>query len=270
MRPGYSKLVGLSLAAAGLVVIGIPERSGRGDEPSRLGRLFRLGSQPNSTNKGTSSLGASSTDSPKSTILGSAVSDTTPSLYRPPGSPAAPDSGAGTRIRPQPRTTRPVTEADPLVTQISLARGDDGKQFGLFLQVYADGTVIDGTGTHRVGGDVMRPLIKVLQTGELGRFHGHCGGPPTNYLEHIQVIVYERNLGRLRANSFSYSGNPHGCDESLHKLHAALEEIQNKLNGVAAPAPATAAPPAATLPVSSPASLTAPPDAPVIPLTPGS
>lgn len=269
MRPGYSKMLGLSLAAAGLVMLGIPERSGRGDEPSRFGRLFRLGAPSAPAAKGNGSPGGLSSDSAKSTALSSPASDATSSLFQPPSSPAAPDSGAAnTRIRPQPRTTRPITESDPLVTQLSLARGDDGKQFGLFLQVYADGTVIDGSGTHRVGADLMRPLIKAIQTGELGRFRGHCGGPPTNYLEHIQVIVYERNLGRLRANSFSYSGNPQGCDESLRRLHAALEDIQNKLNGVPTTSPATA--PAANAAGASPASLTAPPDAPTIPLTSGS
>jgi hypothetical protein len=121
--------------------------------------------------------------------------------------------------------------------------------------------VIDGSGVHRLPPNLLRPVVRAIQSGELGRFRGHCGGPPTNYLEHIQIIVYERSLGRLRANSFSYSGNPQGCDASLRQLHAALEEIQNKLNGVATPAPAAG-------PATPAAPFTPPAEAPTIPLTP--
>jgi hypothetical protein len=125
--------------------------------------------------------------------------------------------------------TRPITESDPIVTRITLNRSDDGNQFGMFLQVYADGTVIDSEGVHQVGQDALKPIIEVLQSGELSRPKAHCGAPATDFVESVQVIVYERSLGRLRANAFSYSGNPQGCDNAIRHLHAALDSLQAKV-----------------------------------------
>jgi hypothetical protein len=125
--------------------------------------------------------------------------------------------------------TRPITESDPIVTRITLNRSDDGNEFGMFLQVYADGTVIDSEGVHQVGQDVLKPIVEVLQSGELSRPKAHCGAPATDFVESVQVIVYERSLGRLRANSFSYSGNPQGCDNAIRHLHAGLDSLQAKI-----------------------------------------
>ena len=130
---------------------------------------------------------------------------------------------------PRPRVTRPVTESDPILTRITLNRSDDGNQFGMFLQVYADGTIIDSEGVHHVGQDALKPLIEALQAGDLYRFKGHCGAPATDYVESVQVIVYERSLGRLRANAFSYSGNPQGCDNAIRHLHGTLDNLQAKI-----------------------------------------
>src|SRR5207249_2956806 len=121
--------------------------------------------------------------------------------------PAAPGPSPAPRILPRPRVSRPVTESDPIVIRITLNRSDDGNPFGMFLQVFADGTVIDGEGVHHVGPDVLRPIIEALQSGELSRIRGHCGAPATDYIESVHVTVFERSLGRLRANAFSYSGN---------------------------------------------------------------
>ena len=119
--------------------------------------------------------------------------------------------------------SRPATEADPLVTRISLGRSDDGSQFGMFLQVFADGTVLDSEGSTTSAPDALRPLVEAIQSGDLARLKGHCGAPPTDFIEQVHVVVYERSLGRLRANSFSYSGNPQGCDHAVRHLHATLD-----------------------------------------------
>jgi hypothetical protein len=100
----------------------------------------------------------------------------------------------------------------------------------MFLQVFADGTVIDGEGIHHLGSDAIKPLVDALRQGDVYRVRGHCGNPSTDFIVTTHVVVYERSLGKLRATSFSYSGNPHGCDASVHKLHAALETIQTKLS----------------------------------------
>ena len=136
-----------------------------------------------------------------------------------------------TLIRPQPRVSRAATEADPILTRVALGRADDGNQFGMLLQVYADGTVIDGEGIHRLGPEAIRPLMLLLENGDLSRVGGHCGGPPTDFVEQIFVVVYERRLGTLRANSFSYSGNTSGCDPSVRQLHTVIEQLQARLSG---------------------------------------
>ncbi|HMB03598.1 MAG TPA: hypothetical protein VKP69_07640, partial [Isosphaeraceae bacterium] len=141
-----------------------------------------------------------------------------------------PTTTASPRLVPQPRVSRPITEADPLVTRVTLNRSNDGNQFGMFLQVFSDGTVIDGEGAHRVGPDALKPVVTALQTGDFARLKGHCGGPATDYVEQVHVVVFERSLGRLRANAFSYSGNPQGCDHSVHHLHAALDALQAKIS----------------------------------------
>jgi len=133
------------------------------------------------------------------------------------------------RIVPRPRVTWPVTESDPIITRITLNRSDDGNQFGMFLQVYADGTIVDSEGVHHVGQDALKPLIEALQAGDLYRVKGHCGAPATDYVESVQVIVFERSLGRLRANAFSYSGNPQGCDNAIRHLHGTLDNLQAKI-----------------------------------------
>jgi hypothetical protein len=142
------------------------------------------------------------------------------------------------RLIPQPRSYRGVTDADPIVSRVSVLRSNEGAQFGMFLQVFADGTVIDGEGVHHLAREAIRPLVESLQAGDLYRVKGHCGGPPTDFVEHVHVVVYERSLGRLRANAFSYSGNPEGCDGSVRRLHTMLDAIQTRLSVPAAPSAA--------------------------------
>lgn len=216
------------LVTACVLVFGGLLTSGQADEPGRLGRLFRFGPQPKP----------------------SAPAPSPDPLPLPPATELAPISPSATpRIRPQPRVSRPATEADPLVTRIAIGRSDDGKQFGMFLQVFADGTVIDTEGTHRVGPEAMRPVVQAIQSGELGRLKGHCGGPSTDFVELVHVVVYERSLGRLRANSFSYSGNPQGCDASIRQLQATLDALQAKLTPTSAPATPIVASPGEAKPI---------------------
>ncbi len=150
-------------------------------------------------------------------------------------------SGPGPRLVAQPRNTKAATEADPLVTRISICRAADGKPFCAFLQVFADGTVMDSDGVHKVGADLLRPIAQALQSGELTRLKGHCGGPAADYIEQVHAVVYDRYLGRLRAHSFSYSGNPQGCEPAVRQLNAAVDAIQAKLMGPPVPASAATA-----------------------------
>jgi hypothetical protein len=146
---------------------------------------------------------------------------------------------------------------------VAIGRSDDGRQFGDILQIYADGTLLDSGGVHHLGQEAIRPLVQVLQSNDFTRLKGHCGGPPTDFVEQVHVVVYDRSRGRLRAHSFSHSGNAQGCDPALRQLQAVVESLQTKLTGPA-PAPSLGdAPPAPPLATSVP-----PSDAKVITLTP--
>ncbi len=229
MHPGLNKALGAAVLAPGLLVLSLLTAPSSADEPRGLGRFFRLGGSPAPTTPA-----PPSAPNPGASI----VADT----GAPPPVSAAPNPGvavgtapsggiaASPRIVAQPRVTRPVTEADPLVSRLALVRSNDGNQFGVFLQVFADGTIIDGEGVHRVGRDVLKPLIDVLQEADLSKIKGHCGAPATDYTEYVHLIVFERSFGKLRASSFSYSGNPQGCDHTVHRLHAALDTLQTKIS----------------------------------------
>lgn len=244
MHAGIKNPLGISLAITMSLVLGAGGSPARGDEPGIIGRLFRLGGgsqaeptrdpapAPPAARGAIPDLGA-----PPPGLAAPNPNAPTPSLL-PPGvggafapttTPVA-GGGATQRIRPQPRVSHAATEAEPILTRVALGRADDGNQFGMFLQVYADGTVIDGEGVHRVGADVLRPLMQLLQTGELSRATGHCGGPPTDFIEQVHVVVYERRLGGLRAVNFSYSGNPAGCDNAIRQLHQIIEQLQARVS----------------------------------------
>ena len=59
--------------------------------------------------------------------------------------------------------------ADPVLTRLALGRSNDGSQFGMFLQVFADGTVVDSEGVHHVRAADLKPIIDAVQSGELYR-----------------------------------------------------------------------------------------------------
>ena len=100
-----------------------------------------------------------------------------------------------------------------------------------------------------------------MQSGELYRVKGHCGAPSTDFIDYVHIVAYERRLGRLQAHSFSYSGNPQGCEHIVRHLHTALENLQARLsrpasaasmNSAAAPPAPMAAPPAIPLTTTGP------------------
>jgi hypothetical protein len=228
MRFGERNIKATALVAPSLLFLAmaVDPTAGHTDEPRGLGRLFRFGGNPPST-AATSSNGPTAASEGKPANLLGASSSPLVSADRASGSNS---NAAQSRIIPQPRVTRAVTDADPIVTRVSLARSDDGAQFGMFLQVYADGTVIDGEGVHQVGREGVKPVLDALQASELYRLKGHCGSPPTDFVEQVQMVVYERSLGRLRANAFSFSGNPQGCDHSVRHLQTVLDALQTKLS----------------------------------------
>ncbi len=181
------------------------------------------------------------------------------------GAPAS--SNPGPRLVPQPRSSRPMSEAPPLLTRVQIGRSDDGQTFGMFLQIFSDGTVVDTEGVHKVGRDVLQPLVEALRAADAGRIRGHCGSPPTDFVEQVMLVVYDQNRGRLQANHFSYSGNTQGCNPAIRKLQDAIDAVQNKISAGATPVttPASlrteAAPPVGSTPL-------VPPDADAAPAPP--
>ncbi len=218
MRPGMRTISGAILIAPTILLTTWGGGRSLGDEPGRRGRLFRFGG-------GTSSAPPLST-TPRSEPAADPARFGAPLLFDAGATSASP----APRIAPRPRVSRAATESDPLVTRVSLGRSDDGTQFGMFLQVFADGTVLDSEGTHHVDNQALKPLIDAIQSSDLTRLKGHCGAPATDFIEQVHLVVYERNLGRLRATSFSYSGNPQGCDHDVRHLHATLEALQAKIS----------------------------------------
>lgn len=278
MRPIPTILGRAATAVApGLILLSLAAVPTRGDEPGRFGRLFGLGGSrpadssassmagPKGSNSGSGSgFGSGSASLPRSAVIADPSGFAAPALTTPTG-PASPPPP---RLAPRARNLKPPTEADPLVSRISLGRSDTGGQFGMFLQVYADGTIIDGEGVHRVSPEALKPVLDVIESGELGKLKGYCGNSAGDFIETVHVVAYERSYGRLKANSFSFAGNPQGCDHAVHRLQTALDALQAKIvpNG-AAPSVAQAdlAPPAplAPAPGAGPAGLPTPP----LPLT---
>lgn len=322
MRAFPSRRRGLASAIPSLLalaVIGAAPASAAGDEPGILGRLFRLGgsssSSPNAgrarpapgadalpygpkapttmdrANLGNEFIPPAAPRTPGGASAPAPAPAPTPTagpLGEGPSTPEVHESGSAPPVSPRPRVSSAVTSADPLLTRVALGRSTDGSRFGMFLQIYADGTVIDSEGVHRLSPADIKPIADLVASGELGRNRGHCGAPSSDFIEDVQVIVYEKRLGRLAAQPFSYSGDPQGCDHSVKHLHTAIEALLMKLSGqpafAAGPdadfAPEISAPALqpADVPEASPlgnaprlgGAAPAPPqsDAPVIPLSP--
>ncbi len=74
--------------------------------------------------------------------------------------------GPGPRLAPQPRVSSAITSADPVLTRFALGRSNDGSQFGMFMQVFADGTVVDSEGVHHLRPADLRPIVDAVQSGD--------------------------------------------------------------------------------------------------------
>jgi hypothetical protein len=263
MHPRLSQVYGRFIITAGVMILVSALGAARADDTGFFGRLFRLGGSPpsgtdpsSSPNSSAASLpygrdsGANPSYVPRSSV--SAVSGSPLSAFdglpqTPATAPIANSTGPGPRLAPQPRVSSAITNADPVLTRFALGRSNDGSQFGMFLQVFADGTVVDSEGVHHVRPADLRPIVDAVQSGDLYRLKGHCGAPATDFIEYVQIVVFERRLGRLMAHSFSYSGNPQGCDHAIRHIHTALENLQGKLSRQ----PATTAPSVSGSPVAS-------------------
>ena len=242
MRSGTSKLKYSLAGLAGLACLAAAVTPAHGDEPSRFGRLFRMGSASDSSKASATPALGSTANSASSSLGGSTASPATrsvsdyygqPALSTPTSSSTSTSSSSLTpspRISPKPRVNKPITEADPLVSRIAVGRADGGSQFGMFTQIYADGTVIDSEGVHKLTPEQLKPVVEAVTSGDFGKIKGHCGGPAGDTFENFQVVAYERAYGRLRANAFSYSGTPQGCDHAVHHLHKVLDDLQIKMS----------------------------------------
>ena len=241
MRGGWSQRLGRFVLGLSLCLAITESGPARGDDSGFLGRLFRFGGPPASGRA--NSAGDPAADLPYGRDPGTAGGFVAPSASPAAGPHSLPTFGglpetppvvAGTgpapRLTPKPRVSPAVTSADPVLTRFALGRSNDGSAFGMFLQVFADGTVIDSEGVHRLRPSELKPITDAVQSGELYRLRGHCGAPATDFIEYVHIIVYERRFGRLMAHSFSYSGNPQGCDHAIRHLHTALENLQAKLS----------------------------------------
>lgn len=253
MRVCVSKAMG-ALVAQGVLVLAVSSEPTRGDDTNFFGKLLRFGtSAPASSSSPASSTDSSATGSqanPPGSAFGDigAVGSSLPSSAAAPRSPSltpggelvsgdgpsTPDvSGSQSgqpRITPRPRVSPAVTSADPLLTRMALGHSNDGTQFGMIFQIFTDGTVIDSEGVHRLSTSDLRPLLEALQSSEVARLRGHCSSPSNDFVDYVHIVTFERRMGRLQAHSFSYAGDPQGCDSGIHLLHSALEGIQVKLS----------------------------------------
>jgi hypothetical protein len=229
--------------------------AGTGDDDQSsgfLGRLFRLGGSSSSGGSTTPSgsqtsplpysgsygnslpPGGASMGANRSAPTGEFAAPSPTSLPTfggaPETAPVAAANGPTERLTPRSRVSAAVTSADPVLTRFALGKSNDGSTFGMFMQIFADGTVVDSEGVHHVRPADLKPIFDAVQSGELYRLRGHCGAPSTDFIEYVHIVAYERRLGRLQAHSFSYSGNPQGCDHTIRHLHAAIENLQAKLS----------------------------------------
>ncbi len=245
MHPRFSQGLKKSLLGPGILLVSLLIKPAWADDAGFFGRLFRLGggSSASNTERATPNQAA---PLPYGRNAGPAANSAQPASADPlapaplSGSGGLPEpavstpppfaAGPAQRLAPRPRVSPAITAADPLLTRMALGRSNDGSQFGMFLQIFADGTVLDSEGVHHLRPADLKPIVDSVQSGELLRVRGHCGTPATDFIEYVHIVVYDRRLGRLSAHSFSYSGNPQGCDHSIRHLHTALENLQAKLS----------------------------------------
>jgi hypothetical protein len=245
MQPRLFPSHGKLLSALSLAILATGVIPSWGDDTGILSRLFRLGGGSTDSSPGTVAPNQSGS-LPYGRPSGSTVTSLPRNLVSPPAAepinsdfsglprtavttPPVAD-GPSQRLAPRPRVSPAVTSADPVLTRFALGRSNDGSQFGMFLQIFADGTVIDSEGVHRVRPSDLRPVVETVQSGDLYRIKGHCGAPATDFIEYVHVVIYERRLGRLNAHAFSYTGNTQGCDHAVRHLHTVVENLQAKIS----------------------------------------
>jgi hypothetical protein len=261
MRPRSTVRINRLAIAQSVLALAFCVGFSRADDSGLLGRLFRIGGGGSSPSQSTPSqaspFGASAAASAETgaTAVNSGLAASTPANGGFQQSPAiatpAGTGGPAQRVSPRPRVSRALTSADPLVTRLALGRSNDGGQFAMFMQVFADGTVIDSEGVHHLRPADLRPIVETVQSGELFKARGHCGQPSTDFVEYVHVVVYERRFGRLTANSFSYSGNTQGCEHAIRHLQTLLDNVQAKLSGQPATAGPASAASTAPVPIGS-------------------
>ncbi len=236
MHLRLSQVMERALVAASLLVVTPGAVTAHADDDGFLSRLFRGGSSSSSPSSSASPPAGGLPSATGGGQPGSAYGPTTGSNYgglttqTPVSTPPSAAAGPGQRLAPRPRVSTAVTNADPLLSRLALGRSNDGTQFGMFLQIFTDGTVIDSEGVHHLRAADLKPIVDLVQSGDLTRTRGHCGAPATDFIEYVNVVVYERRLGRLMAHSLSYSGNTQGCDHAVRHLHTTLESLQVKLS----------------------------------------
>lgn len=281
MLPRLPQVLVGSLVAAIAVFSAAGVGAARADDGGLLSRLFRLGGGswasnssspapgPNQSaalpvDRNTTSAGGALPMGPASAVSQPVLPDDG-GLPRTPSTLPAPGSVPGQRLTPKPRVSSALTYADPLLTRFALGRSSDGSSFGMFTQVFSDGIVIDSEGVHRLRQADLKALTAAVQSSDLLRQKGHCGAPAADFIEYVHITIYERRMGRLLAHTFSYSGNPQGCDRAIAHLHAVLENLQAKLSRqpVSAPSgPAGAPLPLGASPIVAPGSLNPKPSGP--------
>jgi hypothetical protein len=243
------KTLGTYRTGVVLTILAICAGSASADDSGFFGRLFRMGGNGSGQSQSAPVQSAAPASGSGLTGTGSVPGQSGFAGQGPISTPPVGASGPAGRVSPRPRVTRPITTADPLVTRMSLGRSNDGSQFGMFLQVFADGTVIDSEGVHHLRAADLKPIADTVASSELFRGRTHCGSPATDFVDYVHMIVYERRLGRLTASSFSYSGNPQGCEHAVRHLNTLLDNVQAKISGQPAAGTAGAGAAAARLPV---------------------
>jgi len=245
MHPRLSQVLNKLLVAPSVLLLTLDMGPAWADDSGFFGRLFRPGGgssasspDPATPNQAAplpygrnSGATANSAQPESANPLAPAPLSASGGLPQPlVSTPPSVSAGPGQRLSPKPRVSPAITTADPVLTRLAVGRSNDGSQFGMFLQVFADGTVLDSEGVHHLRPADLKPIVDAVQSGDLLRIRGHCGAPATDFIEYVHIVVYERRLGRLSAHSFSYSGNTQGCDHSIRHLHTALENLQAKLS----------------------------------------
>ena len=152
-----------------------------------LGRLFRLGGsssvverQPAAAPNGRRrrfrtavilDQPGSSAAASRSRLSAGTGSRTLTDCPRPPvTTPTTAAAGPGQRLGAQAaRRARRSRPPIPLLTRFALGRSNDGSQFGMFLQVFADGTVDRLRRSAPPSPADLKPIVELVQSGELYR-----------------------------------------------------------------------------------------------------